>query len=58
MDGHDGGAEEVLATLGDEKDTESEEEKDTLDEGTNFVRKTRKINDLNDNNNHILCLVS
>ena len=51
MDGQDGETEEVPATLGDEKDTESEEEKDTLEEGTNFVRKNKKINALNDNNN-------
>ena len=53
MDGQDDETKEVLATLGDEKDTESEEEKDTLEEGTNFVRKTRKLNALNDNNNHV-----
>ena len=53
MDGQDGETEEVPATLGDEKDTESEEEKDTLEEGTNFVRKNKKINALNDNNNHV-----
>ena len=58
MDGQDDETEEVLATLEDEKDIESEEEKDTLDEGTNFVRKIRKINALNDNINHVLCLVS
>ena len=43
MDGHDGGAEEASATLEDEKDIELEEDEDTLDEGTNFVRKTRKL---------------
>ena len=58
MDGQDDETKEVLATLGDEKDTESEEEKDTLDEGTNFVRKTRKLNALNDNNNHVFFVVS
>ena len=58
MDGQDGETKEVLATLGDEKDTESEEKKDTLDEGTNFVRKNKKINALNDNNNHVFFVVS
>ena len=58
MDGQDGKTKEVPATLGDEKDTESEEEKDTLEEGTNFVRKNKKINALNDNNNYVFFVVS